>query len=147
MSANVQFINSLSQSAAANSTKNHHQHSHDGDAAHSGSHDHGLGEHGHTHEHLDHPGVFIYQIHSANSSIILIHNTGKFSERDLPDYSLRNFEERGFTVGIGGYGRNRSVRLLILLTAVLILQHPGPWAQARQHSHLPSVSVSARNTI
>lgn len=28
---------------------------------------------------------------------------GKFAERDLPDYSQRNFEERGFTVGIGGY--------------------------------------------
>ena len=27
---------------------------------------------------------------------------GKYSERDMPDYSLRNFEERGFTVGIGG---------------------------------------------
>ena len=26
-----------------------------------------------------------------------------YSERDLPDYSSRNFEERGFTVGIGGY--------------------------------------------
>lgn len=45
------------------------------------THDHG-GEHGHTHDHLDHPG--------------------KFSERDLPDYSARNFDERGFTVGIGG---------------------------------------------
>lgn len=45
------------------------------------SHSHG-GEHGHTHDHLDHPG--------------------KFAERDLPDYSTRNFEERGFTVGIGG---------------------------------------------
>jgi len=45
------------------------------------SHEHG-GEHGHTHEHLDH--------------------AGKFAERDLPDYSSRNFQERGFTVGIGG---------------------------------------------
>ena len=27
---------------------------------------------------------------------------GKYAERDLPDYSSRNFEERGFTVGIGG---------------------------------------------
>lgn len=46
------------------------------------SHEHGPGEHGHTHEHLE--------------------NAGKFSDRDLPDYSLRNFEERGFTIGIGG---------------------------------------------
>jgi hypothetical protein len=33
---------------------------------------------------------------NANSS------TGKYGERDLPDYSNRNFIERGFTVGIGG---------------------------------------------
>lgn len=46
------------------------------------SHSHGLGEHGHSHDQLDHPG--------------------KFAERDLPDYTSRNFEERGFTVGIGG---------------------------------------------
>jgi len=54
-------------------------HSHDGGALH--SHDRAT-EHGHTHEQLDHPG--------------------KFAERDLPDYTLRNFEERGFTIGIGG---------------------------------------------
>ncbi|THH28024.1 hypothetical protein EUX98_g6166 [Antrodiella citrinella] len=46
-----------------------------------GNHDQG-GEHGHTHEHLDNPG--------------------KFSERDMPNYQSRSFEERGFTVGIGG---------------------------------------------
>jgi len=45
-------------------------------------HSHAGQEHGHTHEHLEHPG--------------------KFAERDLPDYSNRNFEERGFTIGIGG---------------------------------------------
>lgn len=28
---------------------------------------------------------------------------GKYGERDLPDYSSRDFKERGFTVGIGGY--------------------------------------------
>ncbi|KIP03741.1 hypothetical protein PHLGIDRAFT_31660 [Phlebiopsis gigantea 11061_1 CR5-6] len=72
----VQFINNLSASVA-NQTP--HTHSHDGGLAH--DHDHGT-EHGHTHEHLDNPG--------------------KYSERDLPDYSGRNFEERGFTVGIGG---------------------------------------------
>ncbi|KAF8630872.1 hypothetical protein AX17_005231 [Amanita inopinata Kibby_2008] len=71
---NVQFINNFSSHFEP---KSPHLHSH-GDVSHS----HGLGEHGHTHELLDHPG--------------------KFSERDLPDYSDRNFEERGFTVGIGG---------------------------------------------
>ncbi|KAI0035325.1 urease accessory protein UreG [Vararia minispora EC-137] len=78
MSTNVQFTNKLSSSASLSSAG--HSHSHEGGALH--SHDHGLGEHGHTHEILDHPG--------------------KFSERDMPDYSSRNFEERGFTVGIGG---------------------------------------------
>lgn len=72
---NVQFINSLSSSVANQAP---HTHSHDGGPSH--SHEHG--EHGHTHEHLDNPG--------------------KYSERDMPDYSARNFEERGFTVGIGG---------------------------------------------
>ncbi|KAK7676373.1 hypothetical protein QCA50_006391 [Cerrena zonata] len=73
----VQFINNLSATVAAQPAPTH---SHDGGASH--SHDHGLAEHGHTHEHLDNPG--------------------KYAERDLPDYSARNFEERGFTVGIGG---------------------------------------------
>lgn len=35
-----------------------------------------------SHEHLDHPG--------------------KFLERDLPDFSGRDWRERAFTVGIGG---------------------------------------------
>ncbi|RXW23412.1 hypothetical protein EST38_g2467 [Candolleomyces aberdarensis] len=73
---NVQFINKASSTSEPSGG---HTHSHDGQASH--SHDHG-GDHGHTHEQLDHPG--------------------KFHERDLPDYSSRNFEERGFTVGIGG---------------------------------------------
>ncbi|TCD62346.1 hypothetical protein EIP91_007044 [Steccherinum ochraceum] len=74
----VQFINNLSATVAGQSPPL--AHSHDGtDPLH--SHDHG-GEHGHTHEHLD--------------------NAGKYSERDMPNYSSRNFEERGFTVGIGG---------------------------------------------
>ncbi|KAL4070023.1 P-loop containing nucleoside triphosphate hydrolase protein [Scleroderma yunnanense] len=69
----VQFINSMGNQLPLT-------HSHErGSALH--THEPGA-EHGHTHEHLDHPG--------------------KFSERDLPDYSARNFEDRGFTVGIGG---------------------------------------------
>ncbi|KAG8955944.1 hypothetical protein FRC04_006392 [Tulasnella sp. 424] len=63
-----------------------HTHSHDG-LGHTHSHEGGPGtytplEHGHTHEHLEH--------------------AGKFAERDMPDYSGRNWEERGFTIGIGG---------------------------------------------
>ncbi|PPQ67989.1 hypothetical protein CVT25_000469 [Psilocybe cyanescens] len=73
---NVQFINNLSNEAEHSAEYVSHDHSH-------GSHTHdGPGDHGHTHEHLE--------------------NAGKYSERDLPDYSSRNFEERGFTIGIGG---------------------------------------------
>ncbi|KAI0709672.1 urease accessory protein UreG [Cerioporus squamosus] len=75
MSETVQFFNNL---AGSSGTADAHTHSHDGGHTHS----HGPNEHGHNHEHLDHPG--------------------QFAERDLPDYSSRNFEERGFTVGIGG---------------------------------------------
>ncbi|KAF8158232.1 P-loop containing nucleoside triphosphate hydrolase protein [Crassisporium funariophilum] len=73
---NVQFINNLSASSEPEAG-----HSHDHSTG-SHSHSHGAEEHGHTHEHLEH--------------------AGKYSERDLPDYSSRNFEERGFTIGIGG---------------------------------------------
>ena len=38
-------------------------------------------------------------VHSEHPFIT---TTGKFADRDLPDYSSRNFQERGFTVGIGG---------------------------------------------
>ncbi|KAL5520058.1 hypothetical protein ACEPAG_1718 [Sanghuangporus baumii] len=76
-SGTVQFINNLSGNAAAQAIT---PHSHEqGGPTH--THDHG-GEHGHTHEHLEH--------------------AGKYSERDMPDLISRNFEERGFTVGIGG---------------------------------------------
>jgi len=70
----VQFIN-----LSGSGSQPPHNHSHESGGL---SHSHRPGEHGHTHEHMDHPG--------------------KFAERDMPDYSLRNFEERGFTVGIGG---------------------------------------------
>ncbi|EGN98122.1 hypothetical protein SERLA73DRAFT_182989 [Serpula lacrymans var. lacrymans S7.3] len=72
----VQFINNLGTSGISQTG---HTHSHEVGGA---FHAHDLAEHGHTHEHLDHPG--------------------KFAERDLPDYSQRNFVERGFTIGIGG---------------------------------------------
>ncbi|EPS98666.1 hypothetical protein FOMPIDRAFT_1031339 [Fomitopsis schrenkii] len=92
MSTTVQFINNFS---ANPSIPPAYTHSHDGEA----SHTHGPGEHGHTHEHLEHPG--------------------KFAERDLPDYSSRNFEERGFTVGIGGpVGSGKTALTLALCKAL-----------------------------
>ena len=54
---------------------------------HGHSHDHGLGEHGHTHEQLDSPG--------------------RYTEREVLKYGSRNWRERAFTVGIGGYVKRR----------------------------------------
>ncbi|KAJ7600951.1 CobW/HypB/UreG, nucleotide-binding domain-containing protein [Mycena floridula] len=73
---NVQFINNLT---SASDPTGSHSHSHS-ESDHSHSHD--GGDHGHTHEHYTGPG--------------------KYSQREMPDYSGRNFEERGFTIGIGG---------------------------------------------
>lgn len=56
-----------------------HSHSHDG-----APHSHGAApDHGHTHEILDGPGSFL--------------------GREMPIIEGRNWEERAFTVGIGGY--------------------------------------------
>lgn len=65
-----------------------------GGGAHAHSHDH-THEHGHSHEILDHPG--------------------RFTERELPNYSQRNWAERAFTVGIGGpVGSGKTALLLAL---------------------------------
>lgn len=58
-----------------------HNHSHDG-ASHSHSHSHAAADHGHTHEILDGPGSYL--------------------GRELPIIEGRDWEERSFTVGIGG---------------------------------------------
>jgi len=56
-------------------------------------------EHGHTHEHLEH--------------------AGKFAERDMPDYSSRNWDERAFTIGIGGpVGSGKTALTLALCRAL-----------------------------
>lgn len=56
-------------------------HSHEGGPSH--SHDHPAGDHGHTHEILDGPGSYM--------------------GREMPIIEGRNWSERAFTVGIGGY--------------------------------------------
>ncbi|KAL1410036.1 hypothetical protein Q8F55_004038 [Vanrija albida] len=87
------FENQLSGSA----TNGAAPHSHD--AGHSHSHDHGPNEHGHTHEIMEH--------------------AGKFSERDMPDYSGRDWNERAFTIGIGGpVGSGKTALLLALCRAL-----------------------------
>jgi urease accessory protein len=57
-----------------------HSHSHD-----AGSHSHAAADHGHTHEILDGPGSFM--------------------GREMPIIEGRDWEDRAFTVGIGGYAR------------------------------------------
>jgi len=92
---NVQFINNILAPVTGSAPQPAHSHELGGP---SHSHD-GVGEHGHTHEHLDNPG--------------------KFAERDLPDYSSRNFEERGFTIGIGGpVGSGKTALTLALCQAL-----------------------------
>jgi len=58
-------------------------HSHDGGMPHSHDHNGAAVDHGHTHEILDGPGSFL--------------------GREMPIIEGRNWEERAFTVGIGGY--------------------------------------------
>ncbi len=92
---NVQFINNLS--AAEPSAGSAHDHG-DGNT-HSHSHD-GPGDHGLTPTSTSRMQVRMSICPHATSGADP--RAGKYSERDLPDYSARNFEERGFTVGIGG---------------------------------------------
>ncbi|KAL7422911.1 hypothetical protein Q5752_002208 [Cryptotrichosporon argae] len=96
------LTSSLTFDPAATAAHTHtHTHDHDG-ASHTHAHTDGTwtpDEHGHTHEHLEH--------------------AGKFSERDLPDYSGRDFNERAFTVGIGGpVGSGKTALLLALCRAL-----------------------------
>ncbi|KAF5381222.1 hypothetical protein D9757_007847 [Collybiopsis confluens] len=93
LTMNVPFINNLSSASSAHA-EHTHTHNFDGGT----SHTHGLEDHGHTHEHLDH--------------------AGKFAERDLPDYSKRGFEERGFTIGIGGPVGSGKTALTLALSTV-----------------------------
>ncbi|KAF8272645.1 Ni-binding urease accessory protein [Lactarius quietus] len=98
MSTTVQFINNLSSngsSSAARTTSQENEMGH--------THAHGPGDHGHTHDHLDHPGIF--------------------SERDMPEYVSRNFEERGFTVGIGGPVGSGKTALTLALCRLLRTQY------------------------
>jgi urease accessory protein len=60
-----------------------HSHSHDGAHAHSHDHAGSAVNHGHTHEILDGPGSYM--------------------GREMPIIEGRNWSERAFTVGIGGY--------------------------------------------
>lgn len=58
-----------------------HSHSHDGGLEHSHSHD-ALGGHGHSHEILDGPGSYL--------------------QREMPLIEGRDWQDRAYTIGIGG---------------------------------------------
>ncbi|AFR92807.1 urease accessory protein UreG [Cryptococcus neoformans] len=105
-------LNAAQEATGTDSHHAHHHHTPSGASSaishthdnmphdHGQFHDHGPGlwtpeEHGHTHEHLEH--------------------AGKFAERDMPDYTGRNWTERAFTVGIGGpVGSGKTALLLAL---------------------------------
>jgi len=99
MTTTVPFINSLSSGVIPGTERASHAHNTEREYAH----EHVPGDHGHTHEHLDHPGTF--------------------SERDLPEYTSRNFEERGFTVGIGGPVGSGKTALTLALCRLLRTQY------------------------
>ncbi|KAI1084401.1 CobW/HypB/UreG, nucleotide-binding domain-containing protein [Whalleya microplaca] len=77
-----------------------HTHSHDGLAGHSHSHDgFSAAEHGHSHEILDGPGSFL--------------------GREMPIVEGRNWNERAFTIGIGGpVGSGKTALMLQLCLAL-----------------------------
>ncbi|KAH9986582.1 P-loop containing nucleoside triphosphate hydrolase protein [Russula vinacea] len=93
MTTTVPFINSLSSGNPSERAYPEREY----------THAHVPGEHGHTHEHLNHPG--------------------RFSERDLPEYTARNFEERGFTIGIGGPVGSGKTALTLALCRLLRTQY------------------------
>ncbi|WVQ85923.1 urease accessory protein UreG [Cryptococcus sp. DSM 104549] len=77
------------------------------------SHDHGatVHDHGHTHEHVE--GLWTPDEHGHTHEHL--EHAGKFSERDMPDYSGRDWNERAFTIGIGGpVGSGKTALLLAL---------------------------------
>ena len=66
-----------------------HSHSHENGGNH--SHDHAAADHGHTHEILEGPGSYM--------------------GREMPIIEGRDWSERAFTVGIGGYVMHLSTLL------------------------------------
>lgn len=62
-------------------------------AAHSHTHDEPTGEHSHSH---GGPGVEHGHTHE------IMEHPGKFAEREVANFTSRDWEERAFTVGIGG---------------------------------------------
>lgn len=60
-----------------------HSHAHDNGISHSHSHDDPFNGHGHSHDILDGPGSYV--------------------NREMPLIEDRDWKDRAFTIGIGGY--------------------------------------------
>lgn len=83
-------------------------HSHSHEAA---SHSHSAADHGHTHEILDGPGSYV--------------------GREMPIIEGRDWEDRSFTVGIGGYDCLSSTNLYMSLVWPSPIRTPKPWHPTR----------------
>lgn len=102
-----------------------HSHSHDHDHGGSGARpavvdttgmterERKIAEHGHSHEGMEFVGASLAAVPKSRERAVGLPSatlrprcctcdTGKFAERDLPDFSGRNWAERAFTIGIGG---------------------------------------------
>lgn len=104
-------------SGASGGHDHSHSHDHDHDGSHSHSHDHASHDHSgaaHSHSH-DAPKLTSSQKYNLTKydgwtqadidhghRHEQIDTAGKFVERSLPVYDNRDWEERTFTVGIGG---------------------------------------------
>ena len=77
-------------------------HSHDGGPSHTHSREFNAAEHGHSHEILDGPGSY------ANREMPLIHG--------------RDWDERAFTIGIGGYASGPP----LYGSSICLYKHPPP---------------------
>ena len=99
-------------------------------SSHSHSHDHG-GEHGHTHEQYNGPGRLYTILISRPNSCLRSHILGSFVGREQPIISGRDWTDRAYTIGIGGYV------FKMLACSSILPQRP---EQARQsYSHSPSI--------
>ena len=73
----------ISEASPNSAASMSHQHAHDGGISHSHDTATSAAEHGHSHEILDGPGSYL--------------------GREMPIVEGRDWSERAFTVGIGGY--------------------------------------------
>ncbi|KAK4049265.1 hypothetical protein OIV83_004201 [Microbotryomycetes sp. JL201] len=132
------MVTFLPPTSSTTTSPSSHSHSHD-HSSHSHSHDHSstltqqqpapgytaqqwaqltdkqkfIIEHGHDHSGMEH--------------------VGKFGERDMPDFTKRNWQERAFTIGIGGpVGSGKTALTLALCKAFRDTHNIGksapPWA-------------------